>query len=241
MGTDHIVKAFDQDLKHIDAVIAEMGGLVEAQFADAIETMIRRDAERAERIIANDERVDALEKDLDRGIIKMIALRQPMADDLRMLIVALKIGSSIERIGDYARNIARRTLTLAQAPSMPAAQTVARLGQLVQRMLKNVLDAYLTRDADKAEDVRRSDREVDAMYTSLVRELLTYMMEDPRNITPCTQLMFAAKNIERVGDHITTIAENVIYLVRGDLLENKRPDDGPGPLTVIPGGTPTPS
>lgn len=241
MGTDHIVKAFDQDLKHIDAVIAEMGGLVEAQLADAIETMIRRDAERAERIIANDERVDALEKDLDRGIIKMIALRQPMADDLRMLIVALKIGSSIERIGDYARNIARRTLTLAQAPSMPAAQTVARLGQLVQRMLKNVLDAYLTRDADKAEDVRRSDREVDAMYTSLVRELLTYMMEDPRNITPCTQLMFAAKNIERVGDHITTIAENVIYLVRGDLLENKRPDDGPGPLTVIPGGTPTPS
>ncbi len=236
MATDHIVKAFDQDLKHIDTVIAEMGGLVEAQFADAIETMTRRDVERAERIIANDERVDALEKDLDRGIVKMIALRQPMADDLRTLIVALKIGSSIERIGDYARNIAKRTLTLAQVPSMPAAQTVARLGQLVQRMLKNILDAYLIRDADKAEDVRRSDREVDAMYTSLVRELLTYMMEDPRNITPCTQLMFAAKNIERVGDHITTIAENVIYLVRGDIIENKRPDEGPESFAVISGG-----
>ena len=236
MATDHIVKAFDQDLKHIDAVIAQMGGLVEAQLADAIETMTRRDVERAERIIANDAQVDALEKDLDRGIVKMIALRQPMADDLRMLIVALKIGSAIERIGDYARNIAKRTLTLAQVPSMPAAQTVARLGQLVQRMLKNALDAYLSRDADKAEDIRRSDREVDAMYTSLVRELLTYMMEDPRNITSCTQLMFAAKNIERIGDHITTIAENVIYLVRGDVLENKRPDDGPDVFAVIPGG-----
>ncbi|MBM3566035.1 MAG: phosphate signaling complex protein PhoU, partial [Alphaproteobacteria bacterium] len=144
MATDHIVKAFDQSLRNIDAVIAEMGGLVEAQLADAIETMTRRDAERAERIIANDERVDALEKDLDRGVIKMIALRQPMADDLRMLIVALKIGSAIERIGDYARNIAKRTLTLAEGPSIPAAQTVARLGQLVQRMLKNVLDAYLS-------------------------------------------------------------------------------------------------
>lgn len=236
MATDHIVKAFDQDLKHIDTVIAQMGGLVEAQLADAIETMTRRDVERAERIIANDAQVDALEKDLDRGIVKMIALRQPMADDLRMLIVALKIGSAIERIGDYARNIAKRTLTLAQVPSMPAAQTVARLGQLVQRMLKNALDAYLSRDADKAEDIRRSDREVDAMYTSLVRELLTYMMEDPRNITSCTQLMFAAKNIERIGDHITTIAENVIYLVRGDVLENKRPDDGPGEFAVVPGG-----
>ena len=237
MATDHIVKAFDQDLKHIDAVIAQMGGLVEAQLADAIETMTRRDVERAERIIANDAQVDALEKDLDRGIVKMIALRQPMADDLRTLIVALKIGSAIERIGDYARNIAKRTLTLAQAPSMPAAQTVARLGQLVQRMLKNALDAYLTRDADKGEDIRRSDREVDAMYTSLVRELLTYMMEDPRNITPCTQLMFAAKNIERIGDHITTIAENVIYLVHGDAVENKRPDAGPESFTVISGGT----
>ena len=237
MATDHIVKAFDQDLKHIDAVIAQMGGLVEAQLADAIETMTRRDVERAERIIANDAQVDALEKDLDRGIVKMIALRQPMADDLRTLIVALKIGSAIERIGDYARNIAKRTLTLAQVPSMPAAQTVARLGQLVQRMLKNALDAYLTRDADKGEDIRRSDREVDAMYTSLVRELLTYMMEDPRNITPCTQLMFAAKNIERIGDHITTIAENVIYLVHGDAVENKRPDVGPESFTVISGGT----
>jgi phosphate transport system protein len=198
--------------------------------------MVRRDAEKAEAIISKDEHVDALEKDLDRSIIKLLALRQPMADDLRVLIAALKIGSAIERIGDYARNIARRTLTLAQVPAVGPAKTVARLGQHVISMLKSVLDAYVTRDADKADDVRRSDREIDAMYTSLFRELSTYMMEDTRNITSCTHLMFAAKNIERIGDHITTIAESVIYLVRGDLPENKRPSDGLGTIAAISEG-----
>ena len=223
MTTDHIVKAFDQDLKHIDAIIAEMGGLAEAQLAAAIEAMLQRDMERAEQIIAADERVDALEEELGRCVIKMIALRQPMADDLRMQIAALKIGSALERIGDYARNIAKRTLALAQAPSVAPVHTVARLGELVLAMLRNALDAYLTRDAAMAEDVRRSDHDADAMYTSLFRELLTYMMEDPRTITPCMHLMLAAKNIERIGDHVTTIAENVIYLVRGSVPENKRP------------------
>jgi phosphate transport system protein len=222
MTTDHIVKAFDQDLKRVDTIIAEMGGLVETQFVAAIEAMLKRDVERAETIIAADERVDELEKELDRSVIKLIALRQPMADDLRMLIAALRIGGAIERIGDYARNIAKRTLALAQVPSVAPAQTVARLGQLVLEMLRNALDAYLTRDAAMAYDVRRSDHDADAMYTSLFRELLTYMMEDPRNITSCTHLMFAAKNVERIGDHVTTIAENVIYLVSGDVPENKR-------------------
>ncbi|MEK7245002.1 MAG: phosphate signaling complex protein PhoU [Pseudomonadota bacterium] len=223
MTADHIVKSFDQDLRRVDTIIAEMGGLVETQFAAAIEAMLQRDVERAERIIAADERVDELERELDRSVITLIALRQPMADDLRMLIAALRIGGAIERIGDYARNIAKRTLALAQAPPVAPAQTVARLGELVLEMLRNALDAYLTRDVAMADDVRRSDHDADAMYTSLFRELLTYMMEDPRNITSCTHLMFAAKNIERIGDHITTIAENVIYLVSGDVPENKRP------------------
>ena len=230
---EHIVKAFDQDLKHIDTVIAQMGGLVEAQLADAIETMTRRDAEKAEAIISKDEHVDALEKDLDRSIIKLLALRQPMADDLRVLIAALKIGSAIERIGDYARNIAKRTLVLAQAPSVAPAETVARLGRLVLDMLRNALDAYLTRDVARAYDVRRSDQNADAMYTGLFRELLTYMMEDPRNITACTHLLFAAKNVERIGDHVTTIAENVIYLVSGDVPANRRQkEDEPGAAIV---------
>jgi phosphate transport system protein len=233
---DHIVKAFDEDLKHVDTVIAEMGGLVEAQLAAAIEAMVQRDAEKAEKIISKDESVDALEKNLDRSIIKLLALRQPMAEDLRVLIAALKIGSAIERIGDYARNIAKRTLTLAQVPAIGPANTVARLGQHVIGMLKSVLDAYLKRDAEKAEDVRRSDREIDAMYTSLFRELSTYMMEDTRNITSCTHLMFAAKNIERVGDHIATIAECVIYLVRGHLPENRRPSDGPDVIPAMSSG-----
>ncbi|MBM3951437.1 MAG: phosphate signaling complex protein PhoU [Rhodospirillales bacterium] len=223
MTADHIVKAFDQDLKRVDAIIAEMGGLAEAQFAAAIEAMLRRDVEQAERIIAADERIDALEQELDRDVIKMIALRQPMADDLRMLVAALRIGGAIERIGDYARNIAKRTLALAQAPSVAPAETVARLGRLVLEMLRNALDAYLSRDIARAHDVRRSDQDADAMYTGLFRELLTYMMEDPRNITACTHLLFAAKNVERIGDHVTTIAENVIYLVSGAAPESKRP------------------
>jgi len=235
MTTDHIVKAFDQDLKHMDTVIAEMGGLVETQLAAAIEAMLQRDVGRAEQIIAADERVDELEDELERSAIKMIALRQPMANDLRMQIAAIKIGGALERIGDYARNIAKRTLALAQAPSVAPVQTVARLGELVLEMLRNALDAYLTRDAAMAHDVRRSDHDADAMYTSLFRELLTYMMEDPRTITPCTHLMLAAKNIERIGDHITTIAENVIYLVSGDVPENKRPKgDETSTIVVAP-------
>ncbi len=233
---EHTVKAFTEELDALTQEVARMGGLAEMAVNESIAAVARRDTELAQAVIERDAKIDRAQREVEKRAIKLFALRQPMADDLRMLIAALRIGGAIERIGDYARNIAKRTLTLAQVPSMPAAQTVARLGQLVQRMLKNILDAYLIRDADKAEDVRRSDREVDAMYTSLVRELLTYMMEDPRNITPCTQLMFAAKNIERVGDHITTIAENVIYLVRGDIIENKRPDEGPESFAVISGG-----
>jgi phosphate transport system protein len=230
---EHTVKSFDQDLRYIDTVIAEMGGLVESQLATAIDAMAKRDMEAAETVIRTDERVDALEKDLDRSVIRLLALRQPMADDLRVLIAALKIGSAIERIGDYARNIARRTLILAGMPPVDPSQTVARMGGHVLGMLKSVLDAYLTRDPDKAEDVRRSDSDIDTLYTSLFRELSSYMAENTRTIGACTHLMFVAKNIERIGDHITTIAESVIYLVRGEIPENKRPKERYGTLAAI--------
>jgi phosphate transport system protein len=235
MDTDreHTVKSFDEDLRHIDAIIAEMGGLVEAQLVAAIEAMAKRDMESAETVIRTDERVDLLEKDLDRSVIRLLALRQPMAEDLRVLIAALKIGSAIERIGDYARNIALRTLTLAGMPPIDPAQTVARMGRHALDMLKAVLDAYLTRDPDKANDVRRRDSHIDAMYASLFRELSDYMAENTRTISACTHLMFVAKNIERVGDHITTIAESVTYLVRGEIPENKRPEERHGTLAAI--------
>lgn len=231
--TEHIVKSFDQDLKHLDSIIAEMGGLAEAQLADAIDALVRRNGAKAEKVVAGDERIDNLEEALDQAAIKVLALRQPVAEDLRAIVAALRIGSAIERIGDYAKNIAKRTVALAQVPPMGPAQSIARMGDLAQRMIKNVLDAYIARDVEKANDVRQSDAEVDAMNTSLFRELLTYMMEDPRNITPCTHLLFVAKNIERIGDHATSIAENLIYLVRGDSPGRERPKSDSSSFTVV--------
>ena len=233
MSSGHIVKSFDTDLKRIDSVIAEMGGLAEVQLAEAIDVLTKRDVEKAEQVIAADERLDTLEREVDELCIRIIALRQPMADDLRVVIAALKTSSALERIGDYSKNIAKRTIALSQAPPMGPARAIARLGRLVQSMIKTVLDAFIERDAEKAEDVRASDVEVDAMHTSLFRELLTYMMEDPRNISPCTHLLFVAKNIERIGDHATAIAENIIFLVKGDTPAEKRRKGDASSYTVI--------
>ena len=216
MPTDHIVKSFDNELQQLDNCIAQMGGLAEAQLADAMGALVKRDTELAERIAAKDERIDALEHEVHERIVRLLALRQPMARDLRAVVAALRIATDIERIGDYAKNVAKRTIALTDAPPQSATLTIARLGKLVQGMIKNVLDAYIERDVDKAADVRRADQEVDQLHTSLFRELLTYMMEDPRNITSCTHLLFVAKNVERVGDHATNIAEAVHFLVRGE-------------------------
>lgn len=223
MTHSHIVKSFEGDLKHLDRLIAEMGGLAESQLADAVDALVRRDADRAMEIKDADMRIDALEREVDEQAVKMLALRQPMADDLRVVIVALKTAAVIERIGDYAKNIAKRTQVLAQCPELGASRTIKRMAGLVQDMIKDVLDAYVARDAEKAGDVRMRDEEVDDLHTSLFRELLTYMMEDARNITACTHLMFVAKNIERIGDHATNIAENVYYLVHGHVQEDARP------------------
>lgn len=234
MEHDHIVKSFDEDLGRVDSIIAEMGGLAERQLADAVEALVRRDAELAQTVIEGDKRIDELEAEIDDFTIRVLALRQPMAEDLRLVISALKMAANLERIGDYAKNVAKRTLILSSMePVGNATQSVQRMAAQVQSMIKNVLDAYGARDIDKAEDVRMRDEEVDLMHTSLFRELLTYMMEDPRNITACTHLLFVAKNVERIGDHATSIAEYVHFLVEGEMPAEERPKSDLSSQTVV--------
>ncbi len=233
MVQDHIVKSFDEELEKLDNVIAQMGGLAEAQLADSIEALVKRDSEKAARVAAADERIDELERKVDILAVRLLALRQPVADDLRIVISALKISGLLERIGDYAKNVAKRTIALSQTPPMGATQTVARMGGVVQEMVKHVLDAYIGRDSEKAEDVRRRDAEVDALHTSLFRELLTYMMEDSRNISACTHLLFVAKNIERIGDHATNIAEAVHFMVHGESPDDERLKGDTSSFTIV--------
>lgn len=225
MSSDHTVKAFDEQLKRLDHLIAEMGGLAETQLANAIEALIKRDSDKASRVVGVDLRLDELELEVDHHTVMLLALRQPMASDLREIIAALKTANILERIGDYAKNVAKRTGTLVEMPPVPPSLTIARLGRLAQEMVKDVLDAYLARDVDKANMVRERDKELDALYTSLFRELLTYMMEDARSITACTHLLFVAKNLERVGDHATNIAEITHFLVKGTVPMTQRPQD----------------
>jgi phosphate transport system protein len=233
MSTNHIVKSFDEDLKKLDNTIAEMGGLAEVQLADAIEALIKRDTELADRVIAGDKKIDMLEADMDAHATTTLALRQPMADDLRVTITALRTASLIERIGDYAKNIAKRSVVLSQSPPLGPAKSINRMATLVQGMIKDVLDAYVARDVDKAEAVRARDADADLLHTSLFREILTYMMEDPRTITSCTHLLFVAKNLERIGDHATNIAENVYYLVNGEPLVDEREKSDASSFTVV--------
>ncbi len=230
---EHTVRSFDEKLNQLDSAIAEMGGLVEHQLARALDALLRRDAERAAQVTASDGGIDRREQEVDQHVIALLALRQPMAADLRTVISALKTAAILERIGDYAKNVAKRTAALAEMPPVPPATTVVRLGGLVQAMLTDVLDAYGTRDVEKAEQIRDRDAEVDALYTSLFRELLTYMMEDPRNITACTHHLFIAKNLERVGDHATNIAENLLFLVRGRQTLSERPKNDESSYTVL--------
>lgn len=219
---NHTVHSYDEELKRLENLVAEMGGLAEVQLAAAMEALIRRDSETALRIAISDERIDALEARIDQQAVTLLALRQPMAQDLREILGALKASSILERLGDYAKNVAKRTPAIIEYPPVPPVQSIARIGYLAQEMVKDVLDAYLARDVDKAEEVRKRDRELDALYTSVFRELLTYMMEDPRNITPATHILFVAKNLERVGDHATNLAEIVSFIVRGAIPTEER-------------------
>ena len=235
-GSEHIVKSFDEELKQLSQVIAQMGGLAEAQRQMAIDALSRRDSDLASEVVQHDARINALENQVDSMTVRMLALRQPMAQDLREVVAALKISGAIERIGDYAANVAKRVLTLSQLPQVRPVHAIPRMGRLAQELLKEVLDAYVDHDAEKALRVWQRDEELDEMYTSLFRELLTYMMEDPRNITPCTHLLFIAKNIERIGDHATNIAETIHFLVRGRPLEATRPKGDESSYTVVTPG-----
>jgi phosphate transport system protein len=233
MAAEHIIKSYDEELDRLSKMIVEMGGLAESQLAAAIEVVIQRDSERAIRIVEGDAQVDQLERDLDNLAIRLLALRQPMARDLREIVAALKIASDLERICDYAANVAKRSIALAQTPPIQPVNALPRMTRLALMLVKDVIDAYVARDADKAFAVWVRDEELDEMYASLFRVLLTYMMEDPRNIGPCTHLLFIAKNIERIGDHATNIAENVYYLVHGIPLEQVRPKGDKSSLEVV--------
>lgn len=234
MENDHIVRSFDDDLGRIDAIIAEMGGLAERQLADAVQALVKRDSDLAQSVIASDKKIDALETELDAFTIRVLALRQPLAQDLRLVIAALKMAANLERIGDYAKNVAKRSQIISTMdPVGNANQSIQRMAAQVQSMIKNVLDAYGARDIRKADEVRLRDEEVDLMHTSLFRELLTYMMEDPRNISACTHLLFVAKNVERIGDHVTSVAENIHFLVAGHMPEDERPKSDLSSETVV--------
>jgi len=212
---DHIVKSYDDERSRLINEILRMGEMAAAQLESALDVVERRDDKAAERIIANDEAIDALEHEVSQDVMKL-ALRGPMARDLREILSALRIAADIERIGDYAANVAKRSTALNLAPPLPYTRGLTVLGQLAVRQVREVLVAFRDSDPDAAQRVRAQDAEIDTVYTSLFRELLTYMMEDPRAITPSTHLLFMAKNIERIGDHATNIAENVWFLVKGD-------------------------
>jgi phosphate transport system protein len=221
--TDHIVKAYDQDISGLRNMLAEMAGLAEDQLAKAIKALSTRDLRLADEVIRNDEALDALEREIGEKAILTIAKRQPMASDLREIMVAIRIAADIERVGDLAKNTAKRTHAISEALPRRLLTGLSRMGSLAMSELTHVLDAYARRDVDAAMEVWRSDEDLDALYNSIFRELLTYMMEDPRNIGLCTHLLFGAKNLERIGDHATNIAENIHYLVHGKTLREGRP------------------
>ncbi|MGD9881810.1 MAG: phosphate signaling complex protein PhoU [Reyranella sp.] len=221
---EHTLKRFDEELERLSATISEMGGLAENLLAQSLVAMRSRDTEIAEKVISDDARVDALDTAVQEQTVKLLALRQPMAIDLRVILSSIKIAAALERIADYAKNNAKRSIVLAQTTPPPAAVSgIDRLGRLVLVALKDVLDAFAHGDVDKAHDVWQRDEEIDQVYTGLFRELLTYMMEDPRTITACSHLMFMAKNIERAGDHVTNIAELVSFRTSGHGFDETRP------------------
>ncbi|HEU5018115.1 MAG TPA: phosphate signaling complex protein PhoU [Pseudolabrys sp.] len=222
--TDHTFKAFDADLQELSRMIAEMGGLAERRVAEAVNALARRDIALAQRVVASDGEIDALQRAIEESAVLTIARRQPMAVDLREVVGTLRLANDLERIGDLAKNIAKRVVALnGEFPPPQLLRGVEHMTDLVLEQMKHVLDAYARRDLGAALAVWRGDETIDAVCTSVFRELLTYMMEDPRNITFCIHLWFCAKNIERMGDHATNIAETVHYIVEGRPITDRRP------------------
>ncbi len=234
LNEQHIASAYDRDLEAIQAMIIKMGGLVEDAILNGSESLANRDTELAEKVIANDKAIDELEERINEEAARTIALRAPVSTDLRIVLSVLKLAGSLERVGDYAKNIAKRTSVLAEMRPIDGSDaTLKRMARDVQTMLKDTLDAFVRRDAALAQDVVNRDQDVDQMYNALFREFLTFMMEDPRNITACMHLHFIAKNVERMGDLVTNMAEQVIYLTTGQRPDDNRPK---GDRTAFMGG-----
>ena len=228
----HLIKSYDDDLRQLRDMIARMGGLAERQVADSTYALTRRDPELAAVVVERDQEIDRLQRDIETFTIRLIALRQPVASDLRMIVGALKIANDIERIGDYAKNDAKRAAMLAKMPPLGSMNGFVRLARLVQENLKEAMDALVSGDAVRARRVWGADVPVDEITNGIFREIVTYMMEDPRSITAGTHMLFIAKNLERIGDHTTNIAETTYYVVQGDMLPEARPkasDTGSGP------------
>jgi phosphate transport system protein len=233
--SEHTAKAFDTDLQDLARLVAEMGGLAEKAISDSVTALADRDAKLAQQVVTADAAIDVLQREIEEKAILTIARRQPMAVDLREIVGALRVSNDLERIGDLAKNIGKRVVALGgdfRAPTV--LRGVENMAELVLAALKHVLDAYARRDVEEALAVWKGDEEIDAVNNSLFRELLTYMMEDPRNITFCTHLLFCAKNIERMGDHATNIAETVHYMVEGFALSGERPKGDTTSLTAVP-------
>ena len=221
-GKEHIIKSYDGELTRLTGEIVRMGELSVSQLEAAIDVIDRRDERAAQRVVGNDDAIDQLEQEISHDVVRLLALRAPMAGDLRNVFAALRIAADIERIGDYAANVAKRSIPLSMVAPVAPTAGLSYLAELAATEVRDVLLAYRDQDAEKAYQVWKDDAELDDAYTGFFRQLLTYMMEDPRNITPCTHLLFMAKNIERIGDHATNIAENVWFQVTGEPLNKQR-------------------
>lgn len=225
----HIVKSYDDEINALQRHIIQMGGLVEKQVSDSIQALRERDVELATRVIDQDNLVDQMEEEIDKEAIRLLATRQPLAVDLRVVAMAMKISNDLERIGDYAANMAKRAISLAKNPPLKPLYTIPHMGQITQAMVKQILDAYVERDSAKAMAAWHRDDEVDQLYDSLFRELMTYMLEEPRNIPTCVDLLSVAKHVERIGDHACNIAEKIHYMVHSERINRMPlPADGTG-------------
>jgi len=233
---EHIVRSYEEELRRLRDMITRMGGLAELQVADSTNALLERDSDLAEEVVRRDAQLDALEREIETFCIRLIALRQPVGADLRLIVAALKLANDLERIGDYARNGAKRAIVLAQQPQLGSLNGFTRMARMVQENLQGAIDALVQNDAELADEIWAADEPVDEVYNGIFREMLTFMMEDPRNITAATHLLFIAKNLERIGDHATNIAETVQYAVRGETSAEERPKADTSSYAVPPPG-----
>ncbi len=236
MAASHIVKAYDEELADLNRLIVEMGGLVESQLASAIEVLIKHMPEEAKAVIKQDKKIDEMEIAIDQLATRLLALRQPMGEDLRNIVAALKMSNNIERMGDYGKNIAKRAITISHLPILnKTSASIERMGEMVRIMIRETLDAYIRKDKDLALEVIEKDQQVDQIHTSLFREILTYMSANPDTATSCTHLLFIVKNIERIGDHTTNLAEQIYYIVSGELVNEDRVKEDKSAYVAVEG------